>query len=413
MIRRIDAIGIRRGAIAPLMAILIVFVLGMVAFAVDMGYIVLARAEAQKAADAAALAAVGKLADRLQSAPFVDGQPRQTQDDLNAARAEAKLFAQRNKVGSEAPDVKDAEIEFGYMSDPYNQGSNLDTTGWPTRPYNAARVTVNRDKDHTGGPLKLFFAAVFGRSTTDITATATTVMAMGTAKVKGNSGNRRGGLLPFTYQVDDWNAFINANKTGSVDVPGRSSITVSDNYNVNNEGTPPSNVTSGSDNKLETKLFPDRTTSGNFGTINFTTSKSGNSTSVLRDLIQNGPATSDWADLPGILKATSGSPVNVNGDPGISAGMESAVESIIGQPRILPLYKTVTGTGNNTFYSIVGFVPITIVAVDLNGGSKHITIQPRVANLQDLIDGSNRLDFDITPTSNPNSLFIGYRSLVR
>src|SRR5688500_1628144 len=118
-------------------------------------------------------------------------------------------------------------------------------------------------------------------------------------------------------------------------------------------------------------MFPGDTTSGNYGTINFSKSKVSNSTSVLPELIQHGPEADAWPDLPEIVEASPPSPVAVNGDPGISAGMESAVEAIIGETHILPLYSTVSGTGNNSFYNIVGFVPVTIVDVDLHGGSKH------------------------------------------
>src|SRR5207248_4831368 len=128
--------------------------LGMIAFAVDIGYIVVARNQAQNSADAAALAGVDELADRLKKARLVNGVPEQTQADLDAARAVVKDYAQRNKVGSKGPVVKDAEVEFGYLADPFNQDANttLDTSGWPARPYNAVRVSVHRDKDHAGGP---------------------------------------------------------------------------------------------------------------------------------------------------------------------------------------------------------------------------------------------------------------------
>ena len=45
----------RRGVIAVLTAIMLVVMLAMVAFAVDVGYLVLARSELQRSADAAAL----------------------------------------------------------------------------------------------------------------------------------------------------------------------------------------------------------------------------------------------------------------------------------------------------------------------------------------------------------------------
>src|SRR5437588_6676518 len=131
MVRQGPSRALRRGAVAPLAALLMIVMLAMVAFAVDIGYIVLARSEAQNAADAGAMAGLGKLADRLQGTKLTNGKPVQTQADLDAARAEAKSFALKNTVGGQGADVKDAEVEFGYMSDPYNQSSSLDTTGLP------------------------------------------------------------------------------------------------------------------------------------------------------------------------------------------------------------------------------------------------------------------------------------------
>ena len=52
---------------------------------------------------------------------------------------------------------------------------------------------------------------------------------------------------------------------------------------------------------MELKLYPNVVTSGNFGTINFTKTKSSNGTSTLRDLIENGPAAADWPDLADFL----------------------------------------------------------------------------------------------------------------
>ncbi len=46
----------RRGAIAALAAVLMVVVIGMVAFAVDIGYLCVVQTQAQAAADAAAMA---------------------------------------------------------------------------------------------------------------------------------------------------------------------------------------------------------------------------------------------------------------------------------------------------------------------------------------------------------------------
>src|SRR3989442_14474205 len=53
----------RRGGITPLTCLLLPIILGMVAFAVGMSWIVLTRSELQNAADAAALAGADRLGD--------------------------------------------------------------------------------------------------------------------------------------------------------------------------------------------------------------------------------------------------------------------------------------------------------------------------------------------------------------
>lgn len=405
----------RRGVVVPLTAVLLFILVGMVAFAVDVGYIAVARSEAQNAADAACLAGIGKLAERWKSAPIIQGIPLQTGSDLQLVRAEARAFARRNRVGSQDADLQDADIEIGYLANPHDHGNDtLDQSGWPARPYNAVRVTVRRDQNHAGGPLNLVFAPVVGIQHTNLSATAASAFVLGTVRPRGNHGSYRGGLLPFTYQVDEWNALLAARSPSSVTAANGVTITLADNFTVDPQSTGASGVSSGSDGRLETKLFPNRTTNGNYGTINFSKTKVGNSTNILRDLILNGPNEADWPDLPAIVAASPSGPVDVNGDPGLSVGMEPAVRTIRGQPRILSLYSTVYSQGNNTYYRIVGFTPVTIVEVYFQGEKySHITVQPRVTALKSLVVGANRIYFDVTPRANPDPLFLGARGLVR
>lgn len=53
----------RRGAVLPLTALLVVFLIALIALGVDMGYIITVRTQMQSAADAAALAGAAKLLD--------------------------------------------------------------------------------------------------------------------------------------------------------------------------------------------------------------------------------------------------------------------------------------------------------------------------------------------------------------
>ena len=70
----------RRGNIVVLTTLMLVVLLAMVAFAIDMGYIVHARTELQRTADACALAAAARL------------------PDLDEARAIAQIRARENRA---------------------------------------------------------------------------------------------------------------------------------------------------------------------------------------------------------------------------------------------------------------------------------------------------------------------------
>ena len=70
--------------------------------------------------------------------------------------------------------------------------------------------------------------------------------------------------------------------------------------------------------------------------------------------------------------------LGLNGDTGISAGVKDELNSIRGKRRIVPVFSSVSGPGNNAQYTIVQFVGIRIMEVDLTGKStsKRVIIQP-------------------------------------
>src|SRR6516164_3250285 len=98
----------RPGATVPLFAILLVPLLGMLAFSIDIGYMVLVRTDLQTAADAAALAGAEKL-QQLYVQYTLPGQTSQT-SILNKATTNtgtqdcpmyaAELIANYNKAGN-------------------------------------------------------------------------------------------------------------------------------------------------------------------------------------------------------------------------------------------------------------------------------------------------------------------------
>jgi len=56
--------------------------------------------------------------------------------------------------------------------------------------------------------------------------------------------------------------------------------------------------------------------------------------------------------------------------------MQSSLQQIIGQSRIIPLYSSVTGNGQNSQFTITGFAGCRVLDVQLSGSDKHLTIQP-------------------------------------
>ena len=133
----------------------------------------------------------------------------------------------------------------------------------------------------------------------------------------------------------------------------------------------------GSDNIREVKLFPIGVGPGNYGTVDI--GNSNNSTADLSRQIVHGPNQADLAYFPNsTLELGLDGTLVLEGDTGISAGIKDELTAIKGQPRIIPLYGTVSGNGNNARFTIVGFAGVTILDVQLTGPlrDRSITIQP-------------------------------------
>jgi Flp pilus assembly protein TadG len=129
-----------RGSSLVIVAAGIVVFLGAAAVSVDLGMLFVAHSQAQRAADAAALAAAGILSN----------QP----DDTAAARAEGIAYAAKNDILGTPAAV---------------QGSDVTFPGYPT--ILKARVWVYRTAAR-GDPVNTIFARVLGINTADIAVKA-------------------------------------------------------------------------------------------------------------------------------------------------------------------------------------------------------------------------------------------------
>ncbi len=66
----------------------------------------------------------------------------------------------------------------------------------------------------------------------------------------------------------------------------------------------------------------------------------------------------------------------LDGDTGVDANLELALRDVLGQPRTIPLYSKVTGSGDTAIFTIVGFVGIRILDFDLHSANSFVMIQP-------------------------------------
>jgi hypothetical protein len=133
----------RRGNVIVLAAIFMVVLLGMAAFAVDIGFITLTKGQLQNAADSAAMAAASIL--------------NSPQSEI---RSEARSYAGQHYAAGQAVNLADADIEFGNWSLATETFTPSASVG------NALRITARRnDAPH-------FFGRIFGRQNFDIEAQA-------------------------------------------------------------------------------------------------------------------------------------------------------------------------------------------------------------------------------------------------
>lgn len=347
----------RKGAITVLAAILSIVMLGMVAFSVDVGYLLSVKEELQRTADAAALAAVWDYGKRLS-----DGEDYTHSEQ--GARQNAQLIATNNTVGNQGPvldqnigNSQDGDMVFGYVEDFYNP-TMVAGTSTPANPYNAVRVLVRRDEG-LNGEAPLFFGKIFGLTGTDLRAEATAALVR---DVKGFSTPHNGqniDLLPFALDLQTWNNWMAGSGTDNWTWDAGQKV-----------------IRSGSDGLLEVNLYPQGTGSpGNRGTVDI--GGSNNSTADIVRQILHGVNADDLAHHGGALIFDVNGKLYLNGDTGISAGVKDDLAAIKGQPRIIPIFSEVHGPGNNAIYTIVKWMGIRIMDVKLTGpmSQKHVTIQ--------------------------------------
>jgi Flp pilus assembly protein TadG len=327
---------------------------GFVALGVDIGRLYTTKAELQRAADAAALAAAWELLNE-------DRMNFELQEGVFAAtRQEAADTAAANHVHNAAPVVDLYEdVIIGRLNDFPNLDEPMsfdDPTIW-----NAVAVTVQRTAVRNGS-IALPFGRLLGILSTELTADATAAFDDGIVgfEVSESTGNAE--LLPFTLKTESWADVMSSPR---------------DEYSYDPET---GEVSGGSDGIPELNIFPGGGTwqlpPGNFGTVDI--GSPDNSAADVARQILHGVNAEDLSYFGGCLMIGDVGYVDLNGDTGISAGFKDELEAVKGQPRAIPLFSSVWDPGENATFRIVSFAGIRIMHVRLTGATqrKELIVQP-------------------------------------
>jgi Flp pilus assembly protein TadG len=341
----------------------------MLAFSIDIGYIVLANSNLQTAADAAALAGAEKLQE-LYIQYTLPGQTCQNSILANATTnvsgspmEAAENVASCNKVGNVSVTVRDEDVSFGYTDAQGNYNTNYKSNnyGFP----NSVTVIARRDR-FANSPLSLFFGPVLGLSSKELTATATATIYSGDVNSLQAIPGVKGHILPAALDVNIWQTFY---QTG---------MSPDGNFHTTANGYP------------ELQVYPSPNAKGSFGGLDIGTQ---NNVPVFDTWSTNGQTPNDITYflnnnlLPVSLSGSKG----WRADPNFKNLPQINYQAIIGQPYLIPLFQPVKPTfgpkyqavswqgpqGNQIpMYAVVGLVGINVSEATPNGGSMTIAIQP-------------------------------------
>ncbi len=160
--QNLDSLQRRRAAAIVLVAVMVPVLLGFAVLTIDVGVLYNARADMQNAADAGALSAANILGSTIGG------------NEVTLARAEALAIIQRHSTLGRELSVAPSDIVFGriYHDELANTFSFTPTETGP----DAVRIAVRSSTGSVNGPVPLFFASIFGKSTADVEARATAAL---------------------------------------------------------------------------------------------------------------------------------------------------------------------------------------------------------------------------------------------
>lgn len=169
---------LRRGAILPLVALLLPVLIVMLGFSVDLAFMQATRSELRTATDTAARAGAITLAE--------------TENQQDARKA-AMAMAQQNRVANKPLILRESDVQIG-RSERNAAGKWVFVNGGT--PWNSVRVTGDRTGTSSGGGVSLFFGTMYGVKDFEPTVTSiSTFMNVDICLVLDRSGSMRGRKL--------------------------------------------------------------------------------------------------------------------------------------------------------------------------------------------------------------------------
>lgn len=318
----------RSGALAVLTAVLMVPLIGMLAFSIDIGYLLKKRAELQRAADSAALAAVRDL--------IPDPYGNQ---NLDLVRQRVRQYASTNITDVSGFTVLDSDITIGRY-DPETIYTNV--TILDDGIFDTVRVTLRRDGS-ANSPVPLLFGGIFGVLDSEVSATATAVLQKASIVRPG------AGVLPFSIPRNEWNA-TEEGEIWSIYGNGRM---------VNPDGTE---------------------VPGNWGTLDLGTSS--NSTADINFQVLNGLDQSHLDGLynegrvPSNRSLDSRQAFWANGDTGLSGGMKQSLQEVHGETKLIPIFDDSYGGGGGLEFHVTGWAVAVVHDTHFHGtNNTYVEIQ--------------------------------------
>jgi hypothetical protein len=353
----------RRGAAAIFAMIMMVVLIGFAALTVDVGVLYNTRADLQNAADAAALAGAAAYATPAMVQVRLDKDvSANLQTVLAMAVSQAQLTAGKNtSFAGGGTAIEPDDIGTGWI-DVTSATSPLDPNPTPAN-YNAVQVVVRRSKDSPNGPVRFFFAPIFGKHTTSVSASAVAVyddhFAAYDVSIPGSAS-----LWPFTISTGEYDNWV----AGSTD---------SFSYDPATD-----QVSNGADGAVEVRLYPDKLAPGNYGLLNI--GSPNQSTTALAGQIISGVSADDVEIETGTSELTfydeNGDPVgyNITGNPGLKASLESEIKARVGDTVAFFVHDTVSKNGSNANYHVTGIRFARVMFVMLQGSApkRGLWMQP-------------------------------------